>query len=273
MSKDLKMDTLADGLATRMEQLQDALEQSTWMARQRIEALERIVRHESDCCNAAKERIADLECRVEQLKLFAQDIANQTPEKPDYWSSCGQCERNISYADDVLSEASKPHYAAPVPPQPDCAETLLKNIDSTNWTADEALRWYADQNHFDIVNGQTRILDTGAVASNALKHLSEQYLIHKGDAAFAELHDRAEALADALLQILKNDGGEGSKCYDASTLYQARQDGFAVLTAYSASKPRCCYCDGTGDVHTPTGEWRGICTCEAGQAIKQVGLT
>lgn len=29
-------------------------------------------------------------------------------------------------------------------------------------------------------------------------------------------------------------------------------------------EPSCPYCDGTGDVHSPTGEWRGICKCPAG---------
>jgi hypothetical protein len=31
---------------------------------------------------------------------------------------------------------------------------------------------------------------------------------------------------------------------------------------------RCEYCDGTGDVHDRTGEWRGVCNCEAGRCCK-----
>jgi hypothetical protein len=31
---------------------------------------------------------------------------------------------------------------------------------------------------------------------------------------------------------------------------------------------RCEYCDGTGDVHSFDGEWRGYCCCEAGQELK-----
>lgn len=27
----------------------------------------------------------------------------QTPEKPDYWSSCGQCSSNQSEAEDILA--------------------------------------------------------------------------------------------------------------------------------------------------------------------------
>jgi hypothetical protein len=29
---------------------------------------------------------------------------------------------------------------------------------------------------------------------------------------------------------------------------------------YPELTPRCPYCDGTGDVHDATGEWRGVCT-------------
>ena len=38
--------------------------------------------------------------------------------------------------------------------------------------------------------------------------------------------------------------------------------------AQPAPVQRCTSCDGTGDVHDQTGEWRGTCHCEAGQAIK-----
>ena len=34
---------------------------------------------------------------------FIEKIAKQTPEKPDYWSPCGQCERNTSEAEDLLA--------------------------------------------------------------------------------------------------------------------------------------------------------------------------
>lgn len=41
----------------------------------------------------------------------------------------------------------------------------------------------------------------------------------------------------------------------------------AVAEHLEAEK-RCEYCDGTGDVHDQTGEWRGVCVCEAGKALK-----
>jgi hypothetical protein len=34
--------------------------------------------------------------------------------------------------------------------------------------------------------------------------------------------------------------------------------------ALAKQEQRCEYCDGTGDVHDQTGEWRGVCVCEAG---------
>jgi hypothetical protein len=36
---------------------------------------------------------------------FIKDIATQAPEKPDYWSTCGQCERNIQRAQELLDAA------------------------------------------------------------------------------------------------------------------------------------------------------------------------
>lgn len=34
---------------------------------------------------------------------------------------------------------------------------------------------------------------------------------------------------------------------------------------------RCAHCDDTGDVTGRDGEWRGYCSCEAGQAFKAWG--
>ncbi len=38
---------------------------------------------------------------------FIEEISKQRPEKPDYWSSCGQCDRNIDRAQELL-ELPKP---------------------------------------------------------------------------------------------------------------------------------------------------------------------
>lgn len=34
---------------------------------------------------------------------FLTELSKQKPEKPDYWSSCGQCDRNSSTAEDLLA--------------------------------------------------------------------------------------------------------------------------------------------------------------------------
>lgn len=38
-------------------------------------------------------------------RVFIKKIAEQTPEKPDYWSECGQCSYNISEAQDLIDAA------------------------------------------------------------------------------------------------------------------------------------------------------------------------
>ena len=40
----------------------------------------------------------------ERLRKFVDEVAKQTPEKPDYWSSCSQCEHNSSEADDLITQ-------------------------------------------------------------------------------------------------------------------------------------------------------------------------
>lgn len=42
----------------------------------------------------------------------------------------------------------------------------------------------------------------------------------------------------------------------------------AAISAAEAAQRPCPYCDGTGDVHSRTGEWRGVCSCEAGKVLQ-----
>jgi hypothetical protein len=37
-----------------------------------------------------------------QMLEFVREVAQQKPEKPDHWSSCSQCERNTSTAEELL---------------------------------------------------------------------------------------------------------------------------------------------------------------------------
>ncbi|HEJ9706855.1 TPA: hypothetical protein SMN51_003681 [Pseudomonas aeruginosa] len=91
---------------------------------------------------------------------------------------------------DVAMEAWQAR-AALAQPSPDApyADGIAADLERSNWTPEEALRWYAQGNHFDAVGGRTRIIDTGAIASNALKHLSLTYLEMKGDAELTEMRE------------------------------------------------------------------------------------
>jgi len=45
-----------------------------------------------------------------------------------------------------------------------------------------------------------------------------------------------------------------------------------IAQAVADERERCGYCDGTGDVTGFDGEWRGYCSCEAGQLLKSGDL-
>ena len=59
----------------------------------------------------------ELQKRVEGMLGFVVGVSEQTPEKPDYWSSCSQCERNSSDAEDLL-ELPNAHHTV------DCTQAL-----------------------------------------------------------------------------------------------------------------------------------------------------
>ena len=54
--------------------------------------------------------------------------------------------------------------------------------------------------------------------------------------------------------------------YEAGDMASAHNDGFRAGVASVAQQPqaeeRCQYCDGTGDVHSIDGQWRGECHCQ-----------
>jgi len=85
---------------------------------------------------------------------------------------------------------SLPAAGSAAKPYPD---DVAADLERSDWTPEEALRWYAAGRHFDVVGGRTRIIDTGAVASNALKHVSLPYLEMKGDAELSELRGAISA--------------------------------------------------------------------------------
>ncbi|HDR9290076.1 TPA: hypothetical protein QDB46_005263 [Burkholderia multivorans] len=50
------------------------------------------------------ENIRKLKAALEAAAAFVQDVSKQKPERPDYWSSCSQCEHNIDRAQDLLEK-------------------------------------------------------------------------------------------------------------------------------------------------------------------------
>ncbi|MDS9763906.1 hypothetical protein RMF19_26305 [Pseudomonas aeruginosa] len=124
---------------------------------------------------------------------------------------CRECDGSGWF---VTPEQARAALAQPSPDAP-YADGIAADLERSDWTPEDALRWYAAGKHFDTVNGRTRIIDTGAVASNALKHLSLPYLEMKGDAELTELHEamaqpspapELELLRSALSHIIKTCG-------------------------------------------------------------------
>jgi hypothetical protein len=50
-----------------------------------------------------KQQLAEALAACKAKDAFIEKVAKQTPEKPDYWSPCGQCEHNSSEAEDLLA--------------------------------------------------------------------------------------------------------------------------------------------------------------------------
>ena len=90
--------------------------------KEQVAQLKSSVQHEADCVDSAaaeinrqaaendklKETIAQQEEAIRLKDALLSEIAKQIPEKPDYWSSCGQCERNAGDAEDALVIQASP---------------------------------------------------------------------------------------------------------------------------------------------------------------------
>lgn len=83
---------------------------------------------------------------------------------------------------------------------------IADDLERVDWTPKEALRFYADGKHFDVVNGATRIIDTGAIASNALKHADIDYATMKGDVALLDVQELRER--EATLRQIAEEANE-----------------------------------------------------------------
>lgn len=128
-------------------------------------------------------------------------------------------------------------------PQP-IAPDVAAELERSDWTPEEALRWYAAGRHYDTVpNGDgtssARILDNGAVASNALKAISRQYAELKGDVALLEA---PQATQEPMFWVrLCRDGlYEGPvhhKSVGGKMLRDEKPDAWTPLYTHPARKP------------------------------------
>lgn len=47
-------------------------------------------------------KIDELAAKLQKFVGFAEKVSEQEPEAPDHWNTCGQCDRNIDLAQDLL---------------------------------------------------------------------------------------------------------------------------------------------------------------------------
>lgn len=99
-------------------------------------------------------------------------VPRELLERIAHWGSVTWPDKNQLRA--LLAEPMPPAVGEPVP------EYFVAACDKFEWTAKEALRFYAEGKHFDVVDGHTRILCTGAIASHALKGIDGEYADMKG---------------------------------------------------------------------------------------------
>jgi hypothetical protein len=87
-------------------------------------------------------------------------------------------------------------------------------------------------------------------------------------AACRDAQTLASRYAWALREIADMDPS-GQRADDLGRAARAAR-GALLGAAGAKGSSRCPHCDDTGDVHAPTGEWRGYCTCQAGQELRGI---
>ena len=87
--------TLAANLAKQSQRAEQAEARVKELQKQEAES-RRLFYAEQDKRQSAEYRIGELEAALRK-------IAAQKPEKPDYWTPCGQCDSNIEDAKDALA--------------------------------------------------------------------------------------------------------------------------------------------------------------------------
>lgn len=109
---------------------------------------------------------------------FIRDVAAQKPEKPDYWSACGQCERNAERAQDILEARAA---LAPTPTDKVSADEPLFADDSERDEFVRAVQEFEDCN-------ETSVDDTLLMkwAASGLLECNHFLVTSKGNLAFDE---------------------------------------------------------------------------------------
>ena len=93
-------------------------------------------------------QLAEARREAAEAQAFLKELSVQVPEKPDYWSACGQCDRNIGEAQDLIegkATALQSAIEAAVAPYREDAERYrwLRDCNISDEKMQEALdAWY-----------------------------------------------------------------------------------------------------------------------------------
>lgn len=128
-----------------------------------------------ETCDALGKRLIG---EMLEADAIATVVCRQVAELPDRSSPEDWPEAMLvthEELDSIVFEAVNAAQSSPQPAQAwPIAPDVAADLERSDWTPEEALRWYAAGKHYDTVpNGDgtssARILDTGEVASNALR--------------------------------------------------------------------------------------------------------
>jgi hypothetical protein len=113
---------------------------------------------------------------------------------------------------------------------------------------------YAIEHAEYMAKDAERLLD--ALSEHAAAHIALAEGDYDSQDDIKPLNDRCEKADESLAEHMAHmrDGIYG---------FRTRRDR-ALATPTPPQPEHCPHCDGTGDVHSIDGEWRGRCTCEAG---------
>ncbi|MDM9601389.1 hypothetical protein QTN23_26670 [Pseudomonas shirazica] len=133
-----------------------------------VEQLREVIKHSDAQIMRQSMRISNQRAQLAELDALLRELLEYAELGWDFTPDIAVKVRA------ALSASAEPSAPTPMP------EYMEAACDKFDWTPEEALRFYAEGKHFDVVAGRTRILCTGAIASHALKGLSAEYAGMKG---------------------------------------------------------------------------------------------